>query len=45
MDYQPDKLAIERLNRLQNHLVILMADASTGKTKLFIPRIINITLI
>ena len=30
---QPDKLAIERLNCLQNHLDILMADASTGTTK------------
>ena len=30
---QPDKLAIERLNRLQNHLDILVADASTGETK------------
>ncbi len=30
---QPDKLAIERLNRLQNHLDVLVADASTGKTK------------
>jgi len=26
-------LAIQRLNRLQNHLDILLADASTGKTK------------
>lgn len=30
---QPDKLAIERLNRLQNHLDIMVADASTGTTK------------
>ncbi len=30
---QPDKLAIERLNRLQNHLDVLVADASTGETK------------
>jgi len=30
----PDKLAVFRLNRLQNHLEILMADASTGKTNL-----------
>ncbi len=29
----PDKLTIERLNRLQNHLDILVADASTGMTK------------
>jgi dipeptidyl-peptidase-4 len=29
---QPDKLAIERLNRLQNHLDVLVANASTGKT-------------
>ena len=31
---RPGKLAIERLNRLQNHLEILLADASTGKTKI-----------
>ncbi len=30
----PNQLAIERLNRLQNHLDILLADASTGKTKI-----------
>ena len=28
----PDVLAIQRLNRLQNHLDILLADASTGKS-------------
>jgi len=31
---RPNKLAIERLNRLQNHLQILLADASTGKSKI-----------
>ena len=31
---QSNKLAIERLNRLQNHLDILLADANTGKTKI-----------
>ncbi len=31
---QADKLAIERLNRLQNHLDILVADANTGKSKI-----------
>ncbi len=30
---QPGKLAIERLNRLQNHLDILLADAATGTSK------------
>ncbi len=30
---QSGQLAIERLNRLQNHLDILIADASTGETK------------
>ncbi|PKP04156.1 MAG: S9 family peptidase [Bacteroidetes bacterium HGW-Bacteroidetes-6] len=30
--YQPGKLAILRLNRLQNHLDILLTDASTGKS-------------
>ncbi len=29
----PDVLAIEHLNRLQNHLEILLADAATGETK------------
>lgn len=32
---QPGFLAIERLNRLQNHLDILQADAATGKSKVF----------
>ena len=29
----PEVLAVERLNRLQNHLDILLADAATGETK------------
>ncbi len=31
---QPNSLAIERLNRLQNHLDILVANASTGASKI-----------
>ena len=30
---RPDILAIQRMNRLQNHLEILLADAVTGKTR------------
>ncbi len=30
----PEVLSIERLNRLQNHFEILLADANSGKTKL-----------
>jgi dipeptidyl-peptidase 4 len=29
----PEKLAIYRLNRLQNHIEVLLADASTGKSE------------
>ncbi|RMG69289.1 MAG: S9 family peptidase [Bacteroidetes bacterium] len=32
----PDRLAIMRLNRLQNHLDILIADAATGATEVYL---------